>query len=202
MGGDSEALNFEIARTEMEYNQSMKHLAPILLLPALFLAACQQSAPVTEVSSASSSSSENTQTSSAQYANWETHTDTTLSIHFEYPSDEYSVTALPGGNILYFGDKTIAIDAGIHIGDDVPEGNGVQIYRTKDPLILEYLQQYKPFTDKKTVNGIEYQQFGFVGMGDVYGYVTQKNGEYYVFASAWGPNNPVSEKMFQSLVFE
>jgi hypothetical protein len=182
----------------------MKQITPIFLLSALFLVACQQRSSVPEVVSSSSlsSSSESAQISSAQSAQWEVYKDATLDIHFEYPSDKYSVTALPGGNTLFFGDKTIAIDAGIHIADDVPEGESVQIYRTKDSLILEYLQQDKPFTAKKTVNGVDYLQFEFVGMGDMYGYVTQKNGEYYVFASMWGPDNPVSERMLQSLEFE
>jgi len=174
----------------MQYTDSMKHFAAVILVSTFFLAACQQSPSVSDGST------------SSKDRWWQTYEDMPLGISVGYPSDVYTVTALPGGDTLFFGEKTIEIDTGIHMGDNVPEGSGVQIYRTQDPLILEYLQQDKPFTNTKTVNGVEYRQFEFLGMGDVYGYVTQKNDYYYVFSSTWGPDNPVSEKILQSLIFE
>ncbi len=152
------------------------------------------------------------ESSSALYIHWKTYQDAKIGIRIDYPSNEYFVTPIPfegvvsGAHIqsddyIQFGDKKITIE-GVRIGDNMAEGNGIQLYQTKDSNILDYLQQYKPFATKKMVNGTDYQQFEFVGMGDVYGYVTKKNGQYFVFESMWGPNNSVSEKMLQSLRFE
>lgn len=183
------------------YNRNMKYGVLAFVFAAVLLTGCQQTTSVTENSSASNSSVISAESSSVQYVHWKTYQDAKIGIRIDYPSDEYSVTPKPSDDYIQFGDKKIAIE-GVRIGDAMPEGNGVQLYRTKDSQILDYLQQYKPFTAKKTVNGTDYQQFEFIGMGDVYGYVTQKNGLYYVLDSLWGPNNPVSEKMLQSLVFE
>ena len=147
------------------------------------------------------------ESSSPRYAHWKTYKDAQLGIRIDYPSDEYTAKPIdafsvePYESTIDFQGKTIVIE-GLSIGDRAPEGNGIQLYRTRDAHILDYLQQYKPFTGKKTVNGIVFQQFEFVGMGDVYGYVTQHDDRYFVFESMWGPNNPVSEKMLQSLFFE
>ena len=90
----------------------------------------------------------------------------------------------------------------VHIGDGVPEGQVVQIFRTPDSRILSYLQTYMPFTTEREINGQRYQQFQFVGLGDQYGYVTEKDGQYYVFESTWGPNNPVAERMVNTLILQ
>lgn len=131
-------------------------------------------------------------------ASWKTYEDEELDIRIDYPGD-YTAVMLPAEVIQFGHEKTIAIDARVYIGDALPEGHGVHVYRTADATILEYLQQDKPFTETKTVHGREYQQFEAVGMGNPYGYVTRHNGMYYVFNSTWGPQHPVTEKMMESL---
>jgi hypothetical protein len=140
------------------------------------------------------------ETQPVQNTGWETYHDSLLGIRISYPSGEYRVRP----NETYtsdFAGSSVSIES-VSIGDDMAEGQGIKLYRTKESAILDYLQQYQPFIGQKVVNGITYQQFEFVGMGDVYGYVTQKDGYYYIFESMWGPENPTSEKMLESLVFE
>ena len=176
----------------------MKYIIPTFLFSAILLAGCQQVPPAQEYSMTSSSAL-SANTSSAQYIHWKTYQDTKLGIRMDYPFDEYTVT--PTDDYIQFGDKKITIE-GVRIGDNMPEGNGVQLYRTKDANILGFLQQDKPFSGKKTVRGTDYQEFELLGLGDVYGYLTEKNEYYYVFQSMWGPDNTVSEKMLESLQFE
>ncbi len=177
----------------------MKHTVSIFLISTIFLAGCQSATPVQEDTTTSSSSAMSIATSSAQYIHWKTYQDAKLGINIDYPSDEYSVS-LYNDTIQLAGDNHISVE-GIRIGDNIPEGDSVHVYRTKDARILAYLQADKPFTGKRTLHNVMYNQFQFIGMGDVYGYVTKKNDYYYVFLSMWGPNNPVSEKMLQSLSF-
>ena len=179
----------------------MKYAFPVFVLSAIVLAGCQQNSSITK-SNTSQSSAYSAASSSAQYVHWKNHQDAKLAVSIEYPSDEYSVTQLPSDDFIQLGDKQIAIE-GIRIGDTMPEGNGIQLYRTKDVHILDSLKQQNTFSETKVINGMTWQEYECTGgcMGDSYGYVTEKNGWHYVFESMWGPNNPVSEKMLQSLEF-
>lgn len=142
------------------------------------------------------------QASSEQYVHWKTYQDAKTGIRIDYPSDEYFVTLNQSDDNIQFGGKKIAIE-GVASGDNMPEGQHVEFYRTKDARILDYLHKENDFTTTKMVNAVPWQQYGCKGgcLGDVYGYLTQKNGYYYVFESMWGPENPVSERMLQSLSF-
>lgn len=191
----------------------MKYIFYSLPLSILLLAGCQLSPSLQEKTGISEGSIVDEQSSSAQYVHWETYQDTTFGIHIDYPSDEYFVTSIPFKGIvsgahlelddyIQFGDKKIAIE-GVRIGDNMAEGHSVQFYRTKDARILDYLNRDNDFSKTKVVNAVSWQQYGCKGgcLGDVYGYLMQKDGYYYVFESMWGPENPVSERMLQSLSF-
>ena len=187
----------------------MKYTASVAALSLLLLAGCQQHAPVLQQSAVSSVDMGGGQASLPAYAHWKTYHDVTMNVSIDYPSDEFFITPIPfkgmmqGSDIqsddfIQFGTNKITI-AGVRIGDNMAEGQGTQLYRTKDAQILKYLQQYKPFTKDVTVHGVTFHQYVFEGMGEPYGYVTKKNGWYYVFdASSW-PD--VSQRMLQSLVF-
>ena len=177
----------------------MKQVLTVWMLSAIMLTGCQGRPSITQDTGTSSYTVSSAESSLAKYIHWETYHDTKIGIRVDYHSDEYAVTQLE--DTIQFRDANITVE-GVRIGDDTPEGNSVQIFRTKDSHILDYLQQDRKFIAKKTVNGMNYQEFVFMGMGDIYGYMTKKNGLYYVFESMWGPNNPVSENMFQSLKFE
>lgn len=180
----------------------MQYAVPTFVFATLFLIGCQQGSLVTENSSMPTSSVVSGGSSSMQYVHWTTYQDTKLGIRIDYPSDEYSVTSSRSDDYIQFGDKKIVIEE-TRIGDAMPEGNSVRIDRTKDKKILDHLKEQNTFTEKRIINGIAWQQFECTGgcMANWYGYVTEKNGWYYVFESSWGPNNPVAEKMLQSLIF-
>ena len=163
-----------------------KSLAPAIVLFVL-LAACQKSAPVT------------TEKPPAPYARWRTHHDDSLALSVDYPMDEFTVTENSEGIVT--GSKTIAID-GLSFGDGEPEGMYVHVYRTSDKRIMDYLQADNPLGAEKDVKGVKFRQFVFEGIGDMYGYVTQKDGAYYILTATWGPQNPVLERMLVSLKFD
>ncbi len=85
----------------------------------------------------------------------------------------------------------------VHIRDGKPGGNSIRISRTDDMAILPYLQSEKPFFGRKTISGLDFQQFELAGS---FGFVTGKNRYFYIFQSAQGPDNPLLEKMLRSLV--
>lgn len=179
----------------------------IFTLIALFvLTGCARSTPVTMDDAASSSSVVSEASSSVDASQWKTYHDAYLHITLKQPATYTVSPATPDAPNPYHGewgmqDYQIPFD-GIRIGDDMPEGNGVHIYMTKDKRILDAVQQEKPFTGRKEVNGLTYDRYEYVGMGDVYGYVAKRGDTYVVFESMWGPENPVSEKMLQSLTFD
>ncbi len=163
-----------------------KSLAPAIVLFVL-LAACQKSAPVT------------TEKPPAPYARWRTHHDDSLALSIDYPMDEFTVSE--GTDGIETGAAPIATD-GLLFSDNKPEGMNVHVYRTADKRIMDYLQTDGPLGAEKDVKGVKFRKFTFEGMGNGYGYVTQKGKDYYVLDGTWGPQNPVLERMLVSLKFD
>jgi predicted small secreted protein len=164
----------------------MKKLSASVLALSFFLAACQSGAPGAGPSG----------NSGAKYVHWRTHHDDSLGLSIDYPSDEFTVwedsksIAASGGSI--------AID-GIALGDGRFGGMLVKAYRTSDSRIMEHLQAGQ--SPEKDVKGVKYRSFT-VGSNDGYGYVTQKDGTYYVLVGSGGAENPVLERMLVSLRYD
>jgi hypothetical protein len=131
---------------------------------------------------------------------WESYHDDHLGIRIEYPAT-YRAEVTPAED-LQFGGAAIRVEAGVRFGDGQPEGNSVRVYRTADARILDYLKQDKPLEQSIRPDGTAYMRFNFIGLTDVFGYVTKRGAWYYVFESTWGPTNPVSERMLGSLTFD
>ncbi|QQR84036.1 hypothetical protein IPJ72_02470 [Candidatus Peregrinibacteria bacterium] len=129
--------------------------------------------------SSSDESEEKTETT-----NWKTYS--SMGVSISYPSDTYTVDAQ-------------GID---------PNGEGFSLTQ-KDPSHDIYV--YKIASDKnllsmdnfsvKTINGKTYREFFEGGLGMGYGYVTEINGEFYVFESDADPNNSYNfDEVFESMM--
>lgn len=122
--------------------------------------------------------------STDETANWKTYSSTGVSI--KYPNDgTYSVDEQ-------------GIDPsmeGFTISQEHP-GNKVHIYKASDSSVLS--------SDAKTkiINGKTYKVFYREGVGSGYGYIIERNGQFYTFESVWGPENEVFELMMYTVKFE
>lgn len=164
----------------------MKKLSASVLALSFFLAACQSGAPGAGPSG----------NSGAKYVHWRTHHDDSLGLSIDYPSDEFTVWE--DSKSIAASSGPIAID-GIALGDGRFGGILVKAYRTSDSRIMEHLQAGQ--SPEKDVKGVRYRRFT-VGAGDGYGYVTQRDGTYYVLEGTRVPENSVLERMIVSLKFD
>jgi uncharacterized protein YxeA len=112
--------------------------------------------------------------------NWKTYSN--LGVSIKYPNDgSYSI-------------ETPEISRFI-ITQDHP-GNRIHISKTIDSLVLSDNEK------TKVIDGNSYKVFYREGMGSGYGYVIERNGQFYAFESIWGPENEVFELMMTTVKFE
>lgn len=122
--------------------------------------------------------------SADETANWKTYSSTGVTI--KYPNDgTYTV-------------DEVGIDPsleGFTITQEYP-GNRIHIYRTSDSSVLSGNEK------AKVINGNSYKVFYREGMGSGYGYVIERNGQFYTFESVLGPENEVFELIMTTIKFE
>ena len=76
-----------------------------------------------------------------------------------------------------------------------PPGNRFHVYKTSDSALIASA------TTTKVINGITYKVVYREGIGSGYGYITEHNGEFYVFESTIGPLNDIFELMMTTIEF-
>lgn len=124
-----------------------------------------------------------TNESTDEIANWKTYSSTGVTI--SYPNDgTYTID-----------EKGIdpSLD-GFTISQEHP-GNRIHIYKSDSSALSDE-------AETKVINGKTYKVFHREGMGSGYGYVMERNGQFYTFKSVWGPENEVFELMMTTVEFE
>ena len=112
--------------------------------------------------------------------NWKTYSN--LGVNLKYPNDgAYSIETPETGRFI--------------ITQDHP-GNRIHISKTTDSSMLSGNEK------TKVINGNSYKVFYREGMGDGYGYIIERNGQFYTFESVRGPENEVFELLMTTVKFE
>lgn len=118
--------------------------------------------------------------STDETANWKTYSN--MGVTIKYPNDgSYSIETPETGRFI--------------ITQEHP-GNRIHVSKTTDSSVLSGNEK------TKNINGNSYKVFYREGMGDGYGYVINRNGQFYTFESVWGPENEVFELMMTTVKFE
>lgn len=115
--------------------------------------------------------------------NWKTYSG--IGVTISYPNDETYTVDEKGINPGW---------EGFTITQEQP-GNRIHVYKN-------YSSTPTNSGETKVINGITYKVFHREGMGSGYGYVIERNGQFYTFESVWGPKNEVFELMMTTVKFE
>lgn len=122
--------------------------------------------------------------STDETANWKNYT--SMGINIKYPNDGTYTINEEGP------DPSVE---GFTIAQEYP-GNIIHIIKTTDSSVIQ------GELTTKVISGKTFKEFHLEGMGAGYGYVIERNGEYYKFLSVWGPENEVFELMMTTVEFE
>ena len=113
-------------------------------------------------------------------ANWKTYSNTEVTI--KYPNDGSYFIETP--------------EAGRFIITQEHPGNRIHVSKSTDSSVLSGNEK------TKIISGNSYKVFYREGMGDGYGYIMERNGQFYTFKSVWGPENEVFELIMTTVKFE
>ena len=121
-----------------------------------------------------------TQKNQNQTTQWTTYTN--LGISLKYPNDESYKIENPEPDHF--------------IVTQTHPGERIHVWKTKDNSLT------KISTTSKTFSGTTWKQYHRDGMGNGYGYITEKNGSNYIVESTLGPENKLLELIMTTINFE
>ncbi|MBP9760081.1 MAG: hypothetical protein KBD24_01800 [Candidatus Pacebacteria bacterium] len=131
--------------------------------------------------------------------NWKTHSG--IGVTIKYPDDGTYIVNEKGLSIVDEKGVLSHFD-GFTIGQNKHPGFGMSVHKTNDSSVVSSDAGRDVEDKEKVINGNSYKVFFRDGMGYPYGYIIERNGQFYVFECAWGPENEIFELVMATVRFE